>query len=234
MGVVSTRFRTHGKSSCEVLVRAPCSTLASVPLRITYSAVVENITMRMCALSSLPKIALILAACRNLADHVSHMSANLLGTNILTPLEQILESKPKEGYPRQLFVLTDGEVHNTQECINFVRKHADTTRVFTFGIGNEASQDLVRGLPLHPEAILEFYRTNFGAGRIFRVLPARPVHGRESDAPAAALNEASTHGYKSDMEGRECSQHSAGTVPPPATVLRRSSGRVWRDGQGCT
>lgn len=74
------------------------------------------------------------------------MSANLGGTNILRPLEEVLKSKPKEGYPRQLFVLTDGEVSNTQECIDFVRKHADTTRVFTFGIGNDASQDLVKGM----------------------------------------------------------------------------------------
>lgn len=74
------------------------------------------------------------------------MFANLGGTNILTPLSQVLQTKPKEGYPRQLFILTDGEVSNTQECINFVRQHSDTTRVFTFGIGRQASADLVKGL----------------------------------------------------------------------------------------
>ncbi len=45
-----------------------------------------------------------------------------------------------------LIIKTDGEVSNTQECIKFVRAHAETTRVFTFGVGNEASQDLVKGL----------------------------------------------------------------------------------------
>ena len=74
------------------------------------------------------------------------MFANLGGTDILKPLTEVLRQPPKEGYPRQLFILTDGEVNNTQECIQFVRKHADTTRVFTFGVGNEASQDLVKGL----------------------------------------------------------------------------------------
>jgi hypothetical protein len=74
------------------------------------------------------------------------MFANLGGTDILKPLTEVLQQPPKEGYPRQLFILTDGEVNNTQECIQFVRKHADTTRVFTFGVGNEASQDLVKGL----------------------------------------------------------------------------------------
>jgi hypothetical protein len=74
------------------------------------------------------------------------MSANLGGTNILRPLQEVLRAQTKEGYPRQLFILTDGEVGNTQECVDFVRKHAETTRVFTFGVGNEASQDLVKGL----------------------------------------------------------------------------------------
>jgi hypothetical protein len=37
-------------------------------------------------------------------------------------------------------------VANTIECVEFVRKHADTTRVFTFGIGSEASTELVKGL----------------------------------------------------------------------------------------
>ena len=78
--------------------------------------------------------------------HVKEMSANLGGTNILRPLQEVLRAQTKEGYPRQLFILTDGEVGNTQECVDFVRKHAETTRVFTFGVGNEASQDLVKGL----------------------------------------------------------------------------------------
>jgi hypothetical protein len=88
------------------------------------------------------------------------MSANLGGTNILRPLQELLQTKTKEGYPRQLFILTDGEVGNTQECIDFVRKHADTTRVFTFGLGDEASQDLVKGLA---KAGVRTLRTTFAA-----------------------------------------------------------------------
>lgn len=62
----------------------------------------------------------------------------------MKPLQEILKSPTVEGYPRQLFILTDGEVSNTQECIDYVRKNSHTTRVFTFGIGNEASQELVK------------------------------------------------------------------------------------------
>jgi hypothetical protein len=43
-------------------------------------------------------------------------------------------------------ILTDGEVSNTQDCIDAVRKHAQTTRVFTFGIGAGADRKLVEGM----------------------------------------------------------------------------------------
>ena len=64
-----------------------------------------------------------------------------------------------EGYPRQLFILTDGEVDNTQQCIDCVRNNAHTTRVFTFGIGNEASQELVTGMAKAGEGFFELIAT---------------------------------------------------------------------------
>ena len=41
------------------------------------------------------------------------MEANLGGTEILNPLRNLLEQKPKENYPRQIFLLTDGSVTDT-------------------------------------------------------------------------------------------------------------------------
>lgn len=38
-------------------------------------------------------------------------------------------------FPRQVMVLTDGEVGNVQEIVSYVKKNCDTTRVFTFGVG---------------------------------------------------------------------------------------------------
>ena len=38
--------------------------------------------------------------------------------------------------------MTDGEVSNVEECINTVRMHANTTRVFTFGIGDVREKNL--------------------------------------------------------------------------------------------
>jgi Ca-activated chloride channel family protein len=78
--------------------------------------------------------------------HVARMDADMGGTEILAPLEAILQRPVRPELPRQLFILTDGQVTNTDAVLKLVRKHSDTTRVFTFGIGAGASQHLVRGL----------------------------------------------------------------------------------------
>jgi Ca-activated chloride channel family protein len=86
------------------------------------------------------------ASLREASAHVEAIQANLGGTEILPALTSILEQRAADGLPRQLVVLTDGQVTNTDAVIALARQHASTTRVFTFGIGAGASSHLVRGL----------------------------------------------------------------------------------------
>jgi Ca-activated chloride channel family protein len=78
--------------------------------------------------------------------HVRGMDADLGGTEILAPLKAILAKPPHPEIPRQLFVLTDGQVTNTEAVLALIRKHENTTRVFSFGIGAGASHHLLRGM----------------------------------------------------------------------------------------
>ncbi len=90
------------------------------------------------------------------SQHVKFMLADMGGTEILPALEAIFKKEPRPGCPRQLFVLTDGEVSNTEAVIALVRKHSASTRVFTFGIGAGASQHLVKGMARAGEGEAEF------------------------------------------------------------------------------
>jgi hypothetical protein len=45
------------------------------------------------------------------------MTANLGGTEIESPLSDIFSSPIIEGYPKQIFLLTDGQVSNTERVV---------------------------------------------------------------------------------------------------------------------
>ncbi|XP_066293430.1 von Willebrand factor A domain-containing protein 5A-like isoform X3 [Branchiostoma lanceolatum] len=74
------------------------------------------------------------------------MEADLGGTEILQPLQYVYKQPPIAGHPRQLFLLTDGEVWDTRACVSEVAKHADSARCFSVGIGEGASTALVKGV----------------------------------------------------------------------------------------
>ncbi|XP_063350451.1 von Willebrand factor A domain-containing protein 5A-like isoform X5 [Pelmatolapia mariae] len=77
---------------------------------------------------------------------VEQMEADLGGTEILEPLKHIYSQPCIPTQPRQLFVFTDGEVGNTKEVIDLVKKNSGSHRCFSFGIGEGASSALINGM----------------------------------------------------------------------------------------
>uniref|UniRef100_A0A3P9BHE6 von Willebrand factor A domain-containing protein 5A-like n=1 Tax=Maylandia zebra TaxID=106582 RepID=A0A3P9BHE6_9CICH len=82
---------------------------------------------------------------------VEQMEADLGGTEILQPLKHIYSQPYIPNQPRQLiytllFVFTDGEVGNTKEVIDLVKKNSGSHRCFSFGIGEGASSALINGM----------------------------------------------------------------------------------------
>ena len=80
-------------------------------------------------------------------DHVRQMSADYGGTEIYNPIRDIfVQDKPQNGYLRQVFVLTDGDVSNASSVISLVRQNSAKGRTFSLGIGSCASRHLVKGI----------------------------------------------------------------------------------------
>ncbi len=87
---------------------------------------------------------------------VDGMQADLGGTEILPALANVVVQPLAPGLPRQLVVLTDGQVTNSDEVIALVRRHSGDTRVFTFGIGAGVDSRLVKGMARAGEGAAEF------------------------------------------------------------------------------
>ena len=70
--------------------------------------------------------------------------ADMGSTNLSDPLRGIYSSLSSIDFPRSLFVLTDGDVLNSEEVFKLVTDNVHTTRVHTLGISSSASKYLVK------------------------------------------------------------------------------------------
>ena len=64
-------------------------------------------------------------------QHAQGLKADLGGTELLPPLNNIFQQPLIAGLDRQIFVLTDGAVSNTSACVDEVKKNADSARCVT-------------------------------------------------------------------------------------------------------
>ena len=112
-------------------------------------------------------------------QHAERVDADLGGTELLPPLKFIFGQPLLEGLPRQVLVLTDGSVSNTEACIQEVKRNVEsaryipclvhtvvgllwvlsTHRCFTFGIGSGVSTYLVKGLAQAGNGTAEFIQS---------------------------------------------------------------------------
>lgn len=76
---------------------------------------------------------------------VSMFQADMGGTEIEQPLRAIFNTPVIPNYPKQVFLLTDGDVSNTDRVIKLVKDNTHFARVHTIGVGNGASPALIKG-----------------------------------------------------------------------------------------
>ncbi|KAG0373559.1 hypothetical protein BGX24_011545 [Mortierella sp. AD032] len=81
--------------------------------------------------------------------HVSVMSSNYGGTEMLQPLKKTIEMRFKD-MPLEVMLLTDGEIWQQDQLFNYLNEQVaiatSSLRVFTLGVGSGVSHALIEGV----------------------------------------------------------------------------------------
>eukprot|EP00041_Stephanoeca_diplocostata_P021253 m.490577 g.490577 ORF g.490577 m.490577 type:complete len:941 (-) comp21779_c0_seq1:160-2982(-) len=184
--------------------------------------------------------------------HVANMRADLGGTEILDPMRRVLSGRPIPGYTRQVFLLTDGQVSNTESVIHMVRQYTDRARTFALGLGSGASHALVEGVARAGNGTSAFVLRDGLESKVIQQLKhalqpaltevsiewegamgAPPVYtsvasSSTPDAPPAAEESAPKSVFGAFAAGAVGSllNFSARTVPPPNPALSEGFARA--------
>ena len=91
-------------------------------------------------------------------DISNRYDADLGGTELLQPLLYLEECLKNNNKPTRIFILTDGAVFNTDECLNKIKEIGNKRdiRFFSLGIGQGSDEILVKGMSLKGNGIPEF------------------------------------------------------------------------------
>ena len=76
---------------------------------------------------------------------INDLKADMGGTNISTPLKDIFSSKNYDNInlAKNIFLLTDGQVHDREECINSISANNSRFRIQSIGIGDNFDKVLI-------------------------------------------------------------------------------------------
>ena len=94
----------------------------------------------------------------NAIDISNKFDADLGGTELLEPLIYINNCLTENSKPTRVFILTDGAVFNTNECLSMIENISNNKdiRFFSLGIGSVCDEILVRGTSTIGNGIPEF------------------------------------------------------------------------------
>ena len=80
-------------------------------------------------------------------EQIDKLTANLAGTNIYDPLKDIYDSYElydKIDLPKNIFLLTEGEILNKDKTLEIIEKNSTKFVVYSIGIGNAFDKDLIK------------------------------------------------------------------------------------------
>ena len=76
---------------------------------------------------------------------IKNLNSDMGNTNISGPLDSIYKDKvySKINLSKNIFLLTDGKVHDRERCINLITTNANKFRIHALGIGNDFDKVLI-------------------------------------------------------------------------------------------
>ena len=89
-------------------------------------------------------------------EKIKSFDADMGGTEILDPLSIILGQKNIPNYKRTIFLITDGAVNNAEAVFVEIAKNSENNRVYTLGIGNGCSTELIQTAAIAGKGKFEF------------------------------------------------------------------------------
>lgn len=77
---------------------------------------------------------------------IKSLEANLQGTNIYRPLQNIYESKEYDNInlERKIFILTDGEIKDKEKTLEIIKQNRKMYSIHSIGIGEDFDEDLIK------------------------------------------------------------------------------------------
>ena len=91
-------------------------------------------------------------------DIVKNLKADLGGTDISSPLKDIFNSKDYENInlARNLFILTDGDVKNREECLELISMNCEKFKIHAIGIGSSFDKKLIQNAGIQGKGSYHF------------------------------------------------------------------------------
>ena len=95
---------------------------------------------------------------KNTMEKIKNLKADLGGTDISSPLKEVFNSKDYDeiNLARNLFILTDGEVNNREECLGLISTYNEKFKVHAIGIGSSFDKKLIQNAGIQGRGTYHF------------------------------------------------------------------------------
>ena len=95
---------------------------------------------------------------KNTIVKIKNLKADLGGTDISSPLKEVFNSKNYDeiNLARNLFILTDGEVNNREECLELISTYNEKFKVHAIGIGSSFDKKLIQNAGIQGRGTYHF------------------------------------------------------------------------------